>query len=155
MSGDKYTIREAVESDIYAIAPLLREADLQEIEALTDELPLKGLLDSFQHSNVCRVGLVNDEYVCIYGVQRESLLGDRGLIWMLGTDLLPRHWIRFLKENGDEIEEITANTSYVENWCDARNKTTIRWLKWLGFEFADAKPHGIRGLPFYHFWKHC
>lgn len=151
----KYELREATVQDAYNLAPLLRQVDIDEIDAVTGGEPLEALLESIEHSHVCRVGLVDGEYACIYGVRRQSLLSDDGLIWMLGTDILSKHWVRFLKENTEEIKDITANTKFVENWCDIRNKITIRWLKWLGFEFDEAKPYGVKGLPFYHFWKRC
>ncbi len=41
---------------------------------------------------------------------------------------------------------------HLQNYVDARNEISIRWLKWLGFRF-DPKPvpYGIWGLPFLRF----
>ena len=72
---------------------------------------------------------------------------------MLGTDLLKRYAVKFLRENEREIVYLSEDFSIIENYCDARNKVTLKWLKWLGFIVHDAKPYGVYNLPFHYFYK--
>jgi hypothetical protein len=41
--------------------------------------------------------------------------------------------------------------SFLENWVDARNVTSIKWLKWCGFDFDDPAPFGVEQLMFHRF----
>ena len=72
---------------------------------------------------------------------------------MLATDLLDLHSFRFLRECGTGIVAISAEFTIIENYCDARNSITVRWLKWLGFTVEEAEPYGVYNMPFHHFYK--
>ncbi len=115
--------------------------------------PLEGLLKAVKNSDVCRTGRANGEIACMFGVAAHTMVSDRASIWMLGTDLLNAHSIRFLRECHKGIIDISKGLIFLENWCDARNKLTLRWLQWLGFTIEEAEPYGVYEMPFHHFYK--
>jgi hypothetical protein len=147
--SNRYEVRDATHQDAVVISKELRAIDAQEIRAITGGEPLPSVTESFDTSTVCRVGLADGAYVCIYGVCGQGV----GRIWMLGTDLLEEHSQRFLRLNSDELERISQGYHRLENWCDARNAKTLSWLAWLGFTIEPPMMYGVEGLPFHYFWK--
>ena len=131
----------------------MREIDVQEVWASSRSRPLEALVNSLKSSERARTGLVDGKIACMFGVCRKNLMSKEGIIWLLGTDLLKKHSIRFLRENKKEIMDISKEFSILENYCDSRNKITLKWLSWLGFTIEEAQPYGIYNLPFHHFYK--
>jgi len=135
------------------MAHRMRQADVMEVWATNRSRPLEALAKSTRLSEKARTGLIDGEIVCMFGVYRQNLMGARGTIWLLGTDLLQKHGRRFLRRNRDETDRLSNGFSLLENYCDARNTVAIRWLKWLGFTIDPPAPHGVYNLPFHHFHK--
>jgi len=153
MSDHDYEIRESKLEDAFLMAHNMREVDVQEIWASHMIRPLEALVYCIRNSENSTTGLVDGEIACMFGIIRQNLLGSVGTIWLLGTDLLKMHGIRFLRENKKKIVEISEEFTIIENYCDARNRATLKWLDWLGFVIEEAKPYGIYNLPFHHFHK--
>ena len=153
MSVHEYTIKDARLEDALAMAHKMRDSDVKEIWASHRVRPLEALAKCIRNSERARTGRIDGEIACIFGISRQNLMGSAGTIWMLGTDLLEKHGIRFLRENKKEIVDISSEFSHIENYCDARNTVTIKWLKWLWFTVEEAQPYGVYNLPFHHFHK--
>ena len=135
------------------MAPLMRKVDINEIYASSGVRPLEALVKAVESSGICSTWLVNNEIICMFGVVRYTMLSDKASIWMLGTDLLPDHSTHFLRGCGPEFIRLSQGFVRLDNWCDARNKVTLRWLKWLGFTIEEAKPYGVYDMPFHYFYK--
>lgn len=148
-----YTVQKSTFCDALELAEKLRAVDRREILASHHLKPLEAAEAVVTLSDECRTGRANGELVCMFGVKRHTMVSDYGSIWMLGTDLVEKYAVRFLRENQREIEKLSAGFQLLENWCDARNKSTLRWLKWLGFTIEPAQPYGAHGMPFHHFYK--
>ena len=146
-AGVEYGIREATIEDARYLSTRLRAIDSLEVWLVgrSDE---GALVSGFKTSEFCRVGTVDGEPVCMYGVRRLSSLSGNGIIWMLGTDKLEKHAMKFVRECGIQLKDMIRNFDHVENWCHPQNKITKRWLKWLGFKF-DAPE---KGIPFQRFY---
>lgn len=153
MLENKYTLRDATLDDAHRMAPLMRQVDIDEIKASHGHEPLEALIKAVQSSDVCRTWLVDGEPACMLGVNRHTLMGDTAFVWLLGTDKLQQHQIHFLRGCKGEMDHISKGLTRLENWCDARNKVTLRWLKWFGFTIEEAKPYGIYEMLFHHFYK--
>ena len=99
---------------------------------------------------LCLVGYVDGRPELVCGVSRDNLLSDRGQVWMLKTDVTAKHPIKYGKYSKRVLREFIriSGCRYLDNWCLAENKRSIRWLKWLGFTFdRDMEMHG-------HVWRH-
>ena len=153
MLNSRYTIQAATHEDAIEMAPHMRRCDVDEIMASHGVRPLDALEHVVEYSDIARVGRADGEIVCMFGVRAFTMLSDKAAIWMLGTDLMDKHSIRFLRENAAELADISKEFVLIENWCDARNTKTLRWLEWLGFKIEDAEPYGLLNLPFHHFYK--
>lgn len=146
-----YQILPAKEAHIIHVAEHMREADRREVFASSGFGAESALRASFNASEECYVGLVDDVPVCIFGVVRASLLSRKGIPWMLGTPDLETHAMTLLRVSRRVMKAWKTRFDRLENHVDARNTKSIQWLRWLGFTIHDAKPYGVFGHPFHHF----
>jgi len=153
MPDRDYSIKPATLEDALSMAHRMREIDVQEIWASHRIRPLPALVHLVRTSEVAKTGREGEDIVLMFGMIRQNLLGSAGTVWMLATDLLDLHSFRFLRECGTGIVAISAEFTIIENYCDARNSITVRWLKWLGFTVEEAEPYGVYNMPFHHFYK--
>jgi hypothetical protein len=149
--ADKVEIRDVEEGDIAVLVRNMRDHDKQEVNAATHMGLRNAVQTSVIMSTYSKTGLVNDELVCMWGVCPISLLSGSGSPWMLGTDLITEKQRIFLRRSKPWLDDIRKDYRYLENFVDARNVMSIKWLKWLGFEMDEAEPYGIHGEPFHKF----
>lgn len=153
MSGTDYLIRPARPDDDVVFGPLLRASDRREIDAMSPRTPTQAVRRSVEKSTMASAAFVGGAPLCVYGVGRPQLLSGEGVIWMLGTDLLPRHAHLFLRHSRGEVAKMAAGYRALTNMVDARNAVTLRWLAWMGFTIDPPAPYGRKRLPFHRIWK--
>jgi hypothetical protein len=154
MSESNYSTRPAHKMDVHAIAPFMRQQDVEEVRVSHGVTPHEALSIGLECSDTCRVGVSNGVPVVMYGVSPHTLLGENGTIWLLGTDEAALNWKPFMRVYREEISIITQGFKHVENWVDRRNTVSLRWLRWMGFSVEDTpQPYGIYQMPFYHFTR--
>jgi hypothetical protein len=129
-----------------AIAARMRPADRDEAWAAARLTPEAALLLSLSVSPLAWTGRVDGRPECMFGA------GNGGVPWLLGTDAVERHALAFLRSNPAYVARMQARFGRLSNWVDARNATSIRWLRWLGFTIGEPRPYGPLGLPFHPFW---
>jgi hypothetical protein len=133
------------------IAEHMRAADVEEIWASGQFLPLRALRLAVLISEEALTGMADGVPICIFGVGRKSLLDTTGIPWLLGTDAIERHAKGFMQRNRTIIKAWRERYELLENWVDSRNTKSVAWLRWLGFTIQEASPYGAFGLPFHHF----
>lgn len=148
----KYEIRDATKEDVDYLTPRLREIDKLEIEVMYEGTHHASLMSGLKMSEYCKVGVADDKPFCIYGVRKPCFLSNSGIAWMLATDDIKKHAMKFGRKCAIEVDKMLNGVDIIENWCHADNKVTIRWLKWLGFKFEEAKPIGPRKELFHRFY---
>ena len=148
----KYNIRAATEEDAEYLSTRLKSMDMREIAAVSARPALAVLRSGLNGSEDCRVGTVNDVPLCIYGVRKLSHLSDSGIVWMLSTEELEKHFMKFGRECRKELKDIMSNLRMIENYCHIENRKTIVWLRWLGFKFDKPKPFGRKQEMFRRFY---
>ena len=151
MTSPLVSVRPATTADALYVGAHLRAADRAEVEALSGRPPVEVLLDSVTASSMAWAGCVDDEPVCLFGVAPMSLAGVVGFPWLLGTDGVLDHAAAFLRRNKAYLGQMLAEYPILRNVVDARNEVSIRWLRWLGFQFGTARPMGAANLPFIPF----
>jgi hypothetical protein len=148
------TTRQATLEDALFLAPRLRKADRQEIEALRGPgQEAQALLDGVRLSKpayaICNSG---GEVVGIYGAAPLEGEPQAAAIWMLGSDGLTADARSFLRQSRGHIKDLQDRYNLLLNCVDARNAVHIRWLQWLGFTFIQYLPgYGRNGEPFWEF----
>lgn len=141
----------AQQRDLDCVATLMRDADKAEALAMAGVGPAEAVRRSAALSHETLAGRVDDETVCIFGLGVGCLLTGVGRPWLLGTDLVERHAVRFLRRNRVIIDRWLDQCEHLENWVDARHRRSITWLAWLGFEIYAAQPFGPYQKLFHRF----
>lgn len=144
-------IRSTEPEDVELLAANLRQADLAECYAYghTDQLP--GLRQSAACSVLCWSGFVDGELAAIIGVTPVSVMGGIGSPWMMGTPVLDRHSRILVRRTPDYIGRMLTAFPHLVNHVHAKNVTSVRWLRRLGFTLHEAEPYGARGELFHRF----
>ena len=87
----------------------------------------------------------------MFGVATATATSAIGEPWLLGTDLVERYRIPFLRRNLQWVAQKRAEFVRLENYVLARNKTAKGWLAFLGAVIYPAAPWGFELLPFNRF----
>ena len=149
---NRYQVRKPTADDLALIAHNMRESDREEAWASHHFTPAEALAHSISVSRgTAFVGEADGVPICVFGVQPPSLLGTVACPWMLGTDGVNVHSKPFLKRSLQWVRGISREFPELENYVDARNTASIRWLRWLGFMIYDPEPWGRDGLLFHRF----
>lgn len=148
----KYNVRSATMDDVEYLATRLKPMDLIEIDAITGRDPFVVLKSGLEGSENCQVGTADNIPFCIYGVRKLSHLSDNGIVWMLGTEEIDKHAMKFGRECAKELKKMMGNLRMIENYCHSENRKTIVWLKWIGFKFDKPKVYGRRKEMFLRFY---
>lgn len=148
-----HEILPATQAHVDALKGRLRKSDVEEIAASCGLSADLALQLSFQTSEASWAGLAfGRDVVAIFGVVRRGMFSTTGIPWMLGSDGLAPVWIEVGRRSKHYVLEMKARFDLLENHVDARQKVSIRWLKWCGFTLEPAKRWGVGGLPFHRFW---
>lgn len=125
-----------------------RQADRDEVMAGHGWTLSEGLRHSLATSTLAWTGMVGDEPVVMFGVSPASVVGGKGIPWLLGTDAIARHQMAFLRHSRRMVGQMAEIYPVLENWVDDRNELSKRWLAWLGFVVGLPQPYGVDRLPF-------
>ena len=150
------TIVQATEAHVENLKGRLRESDIQEIRASSGRNPDFSLEMSWRLSPLCWAAEKQDKQgtrtISIFGASRISLLSEKGIPWMLGSEELNGAGLEVGRCSRQYVLEMKRHFRLLENYIDARQKRSIRWLQWCGFHVEPAEPYGVLGLPFHRFW---
>lgn len=148
---NKY-LRQTDYEDVRYLAPRLRQADKDECMAATGYDPKVALCIGLKFGDITQTMLAPDgEPLGMFGVGKSNV-PDAGAIWMVATDNLVKHQMKFLRLNKPVIETLQTEYLALFNFVDARNTLHIKWLKWMGFTFIKRHEHwGFEKRPFYEF----
>jgi len=151
LPAHEYLIVPAEAGHVVAMAPHVRQADVDEVYAATGMEIGPALEQSWRLSTHAWAGLIDGEVACIFGVTPYNLLGGRGIPWMLGTDLVERHALAFLRRSRWCVSTMLRLYNHLENYVDVRNEKSVAWLRWLGFQMDEPAPYGKFRMPFMRF----
>jgi len=127
----------AEEWHIASIAARMRKADADEVHAASGSTPLEALTLSFKKSSLVMTALVDGQPEVMWGAGEINILNGIAAPWLLGTDAVERHYVRFLRASLEWRAKLLERYTILRNFVDDRNAVSIRWLKWLGFRLLD------------------
>lgn len=139
--------------DAATIAPLLREADKNEITAMSGLPPLDALEYSIRESDGAWFVTRPDGHpVALFGVGEDQGVG---IPWMLGTDEMRRYGKSLVKDGRKWVQKWTDKYGFLYNYVDARNTVHIHWLTHIGFTviLADEYIGHNKSVPFLPFYR--
>lgn len=142
---------EATTDDVAWIVPRLRQADVDECEALFGAGSALECVQYGLHPGAYAFTMRRDgEVVAIFGVCR-SVVAGVGTPWMVGTDKLDLCWRALVEDARFFVQVFLEAYPVLLNVVDARNAKSIRWLKRLGFKVNAPEPMGLAGELFHVF----
>lgn len=144
-------IRPTAPGDAELLIAQLRPADRAECLAYGRPDLAAGIRNSVHRSLLCWTGWVDGELAAILGVAPLNLLTGLGSPWMLGTPVLDRHQRVLVRNTPEYIARMLEAFPHLVNVVHAKNTTSVRWLRRLGFTLHDAVPYGPLGEPFHPF----
>lgn len=145
-------IRISRQEDILPIAQRMRAADVKEVYDSHRFSPCKALLAGMKARGNCWTILGDGIPEGMVGIIPLSLFSDRGLPWMLGTDVLVEDKTLFIRLTRKLFEEAVKGFNYLENYKSIDNKIALRWLESMGFSVAE-EPIMVNGVAFKKFYK--
>lgn len=149
---DEYVFRKPTDEDVDYLALNIRQADRDEVLAWSGRSNIADVLrESIAASPLCVSVEKHGRLLCIGGAAYRSLLSSTGEPWMLGVDELLCEGRLFVSHGRRCVQALLTRFDRLENYVDARNVKSIRWLKRIGFIVHDPVPCGHAGLPFHRF----
>jgi len=144
-------IRPTEPGDVEHLIANLRPSDLAECRAYGRPDVEAGIKASVRRSLLCWTGLVDGELAAILGVAPLDMLNGIGSPWMLGTPVLDASQRVLVRRTPEYIAQMLKAFPHLVNFVHARNTTSVRWLRRLGFTLHAAVPYGALGEPFHPF----
>lgn len=129
-----------------------RVSDVEEVLAARGYSILRAMYDGLRLSDRSYTVLADGVPLCMIGIAPKSQVYRVGVPWMLSSNKLVHHERAILRYSKDFFYPMAMHYAELENYVDARNEASIRWLRWLGFDFDPAAPYGVAGLPFHRFY---
>ncbi len=148
-SGAKVEIVPARASHVWTIARRMRQADRDEIAAISGRSPYAALKRSYEQSSVAYTALFDGRPEVMWGAGDLNLLTGLGCVWLLATDAVEGDQMAFLRKSVRLRDQLLQRYSVLRNVVDVRNMASIRWLRWLGATFSE--PFEVRGNAFVMF----
>lgn len=143
-------IRATEPGDAELLAAAMRASDIAEVRACGHE-PLEAARRSVAQSLLCWSAFADGELCCIIGCAPISLVSGIGSPWMLGTPALDAQSRVLVRLTPRYIATMLKAFPHLVNHVHARNTTSVRWLKRLGFTLSEAAPFGALGEAFHRF----
>jgi len=142
------------EHDIQHVAAHMRAADVAECQACGFTDMAAVLRDEVAISVLCWAVRIDGEPACLLGVAPlAGLLGETGVPWLLGTELVTRNRRAFIRTSRAYIGRMHTAFEHLLNFVHAENTQAVRWLKHAGFAVHPAVPFGPKGALFHPFEK--
>ena len=122
-----------------AIAPHLRQADIEEIYASGWTSPTLAVAYSIARSEHGAAVLLDRKPCAVFGV-------DGNIIWLVATEEVANHPVTFYRLSRRIFHKLSKGCNCLENFVYYKNTLSLRWLQWLGFHIEQKQ-----GL-FHHVW---
>ena len=154
MIANNYRIFRADESHAKRLAPFMRAADRAEVLASHGLEPATALMLCVRTSPLfCWAAEDDHGVIVMWGVGAASRLSSVGHPWLLAADRLAgREYLReFLRLSREYVSAFRREYDFLENYVDARNELSLRWLRWCGFRVEPPAPYGAEGQMFCQF----
>lgn len=150
-----FLFRTATLDDVHDLAPRLRKEDREEIRAAVGLPPTVALPPCFKASRHCWVFGVDDRPEGIIGVQDVYGHPGVGWAWMVATPALDEYGLDFAIRCKNYAPIIHQYHPILTNHVDERNKTHIKWLRWIGCSFLRRIDRwGAESRPFLEFARY-
>ena len=144
-------IRATEPGDAALLAANMRASDVDEVHACGHIDLLWVVERSVARSLLCWSAFADGQLACIIGCAPVSITGGIGSPWMLGTPVVDVNRRVLVRRTPHYIGRMLQAFPHLLNFVHAENRTSVRWLKSLGFTLHEAAPFGMLGEAFHRF----
>lgn len=143
-------VRGVLPGDAEELFANLRAADRAELLAAGVPDILQCIKDCPRGARLAFTATVDGKVGCMLGVTPVSLLGNTGVPWMLGTDLVTQYRGALGRRVGKYIRMMLDEFDILRNYVHAENEVAVRWLQRVGFTLHApvTLPSGAVFYPF-------
>ena len=138
-------------SHVDYMARNMNNEDRMEVYASYMVKPETALRVSIGNSTKAWTVLLDGKPEFAFGVSWFKRMSGVGAPWMLGTGEVKKIYVPFLRQGRDYVDMMIDEYDSLENYVSTWNKTSIKWLKFLGFDILDSEPYGPFGYKFHKF----
>jgi hypothetical protein len=129
----------AVHEHIDLILACCREREREAYEKIGHYEAQAHLIDALARAAEAWTGFVDDEIVCMWGIDRASILCPSAFVWLLTADSIRQHPFVFVRHSQIRLAELRKRYHYIHGVVDVSNTVSVKWLRWLGFQFSDVE----------------
>lgn len=95
----------------------------------------QGLFDYCQSLGEVRIGFVDDEFICCWGLIPPSFLSSQAYLWMWAPGPI-KHQFQFIRQSQIQVQKMLEEYDTIVGHCKIESRSAQRWLRWLGAEFG-------------------
>jgi len=121
---------------IHYLVKHLRDEERAICEKMYGDQFFGTVLKEVDDSMLAWAALADGECAALWGVKTHKILSDEGMLWMIGTDLIDKHPITFLRHSRRQVQSLRATFKTIYGCVLTEYSTSRRWLEWLGFEIG-------------------
>ena len=146
-----YTALPATLEQTVYVAEHLRKEDREELEAASGRPPVDVLVDALSVSSEFYAATLDgdEKPFMLFGVVDDPHDPSCGLVWLVATDRVNAARLMVLRGSSSWLKKWGERYRLLHNFVDKRNTLHVRWLRLMGFSFAETV--SWRGHPFQHF----
>lgn len=139
-------------ADCEALAPRLRQADVDECKAASGESPRSALLRSLTFSLETGCALEDGKVIAAWGLGQpyEGWASP----WLVGAPEMEKYGKRLVRDARSTVTRWADHFNLI-NYVSAANTKRLPWLRALGFTLGPLEPeYGHGKLPFHRFHRY-
>jgi len=129
----------------------MRQDDINEIWASNHSTPIEALLNGWKVSDYSMILTVNNEPLVMLGLVIKDILTGTGVPWLLSTCNSLKYKRYFITQVPAILDEMLNICPNLYNYVHVDNKTSIRWLKKIGFIIEKPIKYGRNNEMFHKF----
>jgi hypothetical protein len=129
----------ATQAHIDLILACCREREREAYDKIGHEAARDHLTHALALAAEAWTGFVDGQIVCMWGIDRASILCPSAFVWLLTADSIRQHPFVFVRHSQIRLAELRKRYHYIHGVVDASNTVSVKWLRWLGFQFSDVE----------------
>lgn len=145
------TIKPSELDEVFLLAPHLRQADREEVEA-AGGTSITALADGVLFSEECYSVYAEGKIIGMFGIFSQGMPKGLKTIWFLGSDESENYPFAFVREGKRLINKVLKDSS-VLNTVYSKNETHIKYLERIGLVVDKENPITYNNHIFYRFYK--
>lgn len=106
------------------------------------EVKESDIMDYCQRLGEVYAGYVDGELVCLWGLLPPSFLSMEAYLWMWCAKDMVDHQFIFIRQSQIQVKKMLDRFEVINGHCRVGSHKAVRWLRWLGAEFADYPEDG-------------